>query len=48
LPSALSRRDPGDRNVSVQKIEDRLGGLRRDGGARTDIERIRHSGKKFV
>ena len=29
---SLSRRDPGDRNVSVQKIEDRLGGLRQDGG----------------
>jgi hypothetical protein len=28
---ALSRRDPGDRNASVQKIDDRLGDLRRDG-----------------
>jgi hypothetical protein len=45
---SLSRRDPGDRNVSVQKIEDRLGGLRQDGGTRTNIERLRRSGKKFV
>ena len=45
---ALSRRDPGDRNASVQKIEDRLDDLRRDGGNRTNIERIRHYGKKFV
>jgi hypothetical protein len=29
---ALSRRDPGDGNASVQKIDDRLGDLRRDGG----------------
>jgi hypothetical protein len=28
---ALSRRDPGDRNASVQKIDNRLGDLRRDG-----------------
>ena len=27
----LSRRDPDDRNASVQKIDDRLGGLLRDG-----------------
>src|SRR5271168_885110 len=33
---------------SVQKIEDRLGGLRQDGGTRTNIERLRRSGKKFV
>jgi hypothetical protein len=29
---SLSRRDPGDRNASVQKIDDRLGGLLRDDG----------------
>ena len=28
---ALSRHDPGDRNASVQKIDNRLGNLRRDG-----------------
>jgi hypothetical protein len=27
-------RDPSDRNASVQKFDDRLGGLGRDGGAR--------------
>jgi hypothetical protein len=44
----LSRRDPDDRNASVQKIDDRLGGLLRDGGTRTNIERPRDFGKKFV
>jgi hypothetical protein len=29
---ALSRRDPGDQNASVPKIDDRLGGLLREGG----------------
>src|SRR5271170_6809299 len=42
------RRDPSDRNASVQKIDDRLGDLRRDGGTRTNIERPRDFGKKFV
>src|SRR5271170_1269020 len=31
----LSRRDPDDRNASVEKIDDRLGGLLRDGGTET-------------
>jgi hypothetical protein len=44
----LSRRDPDDRNASVQKIDDRLGGLLRDGGAGTNIERPRDFGKKFL
>jgi hypothetical protein len=44
----LSRRDPDDRNAPVQKIDDRLGGLLRDGGAATNIERPRDFGKKFV
>ena len=42
----LSRRDPDDRNASVQKIDDRLGGLLRDGGTGTNIERPRDFGKK--
>jgi hypothetical protein len=41
-------RDPSDRNASVQKIGDRLDDLRRDGGTRTKIERLRNFGKKFV
>ena len=44
----LSRRDPDDRNASVQEIDDRLGGLLRDGGAGTNIEQPRNFGKKFV
>jgi hypothetical protein len=36
------------RNASVQKIDDRLGDLRRGGDARTNIERRRNFGKKFV
>ena len=44
---ALSRRDPGDRNASVQKTDDRLGDLRREGGTRTNIERRRSFGKKI-
>jgi hypothetical protein len=31
LPSSFTRHDPGDRNASVQKIDNRLGDLRRDG-----------------
>ena len=42
------RRDPSDRDASVQKIDDRLDDLRRDGGMRTNIERRRNFGKKFV
>jgi hypothetical protein len=45
---AISRRNPGDGNASVQKIDDRLGDLHRDGGTRTNIERLRTSSKKFV
>jgi hypothetical protein len=30
---SVSRRDPGDRDASVQKIDDRLGDLRRDGAS---------------
>jgi hypothetical protein len=46
---------PGDsffprqrRNASVQKIGDRLDDLRRGGDARTNVERRRNFGKKFV
>ena len=45
---ALSRRNPGDGNASVQEIDDRLGDLHRDGGTRTNIERLRNSSEKFV
>src|SRR5271167_353122 len=45
---ALSRRGRDDQNTSVQKTDDRLGSLLRDGGTRTNIERLRNSGKKFV
>jgi hypothetical protein len=44
----LSRRDPGDRSASVQKIDDRLDGFRQDDGAGTNVERLRNFGKKFV
>jgi hypothetical protein len=43
-----SRRGRDDRNTSVQKTDDRLGCLPRDGGTGTNIERLRNSGKKFV
>jgi hypothetical protein len=42
---SVSRRDPGDRNASVQKIDDRLGDLRRDGATGTNIEQRGNSGK---
>jgi hypothetical protein len=42
----LSRRDPDDRNASVQKIDDRLCGLLRDGDTGTNIEPPRDFGKK--
>ena len=42
----LSRRDPDDRNASVQKIDDRLGGLLRDGDTGTNIELPRDFGMK--
>jgi hypothetical protein len=45
---SVSRRDPGDRNASVQKIDGQLDELRRDGAEGTNIERRRSSGKKIV
>jgi hypothetical protein len=45
---ALSRRDSGDRKLLCSKTHDRPGDLRRDGAVRTNIERLRNSGKKFV
>ena len=41
-PFPSGRHDPGDRDASAQKIKDRLGGLHRDGGFRTKIERVSH------
>src|SRR5271155_1691858 len=44
----LSRRDPGDRNASAKKIDNLPRRSPPEGGAGTNIERLRNFGKKFV
>jgi hypothetical protein len=48
LVVSLPRFDPGDRNATVQKIEDQLGDLLRNLGIGTNVERLRNFGKKFI